>query len=197
MCFPESETGHYFIDPNGGSTNDAIPAYCDFDRKDTVETCVYPQQATYDLKKWVPSGDEKFRWFMGDIQTTSDDKIRYEMLRSNSQIKSLRIDNTHARQNITYLCKNSFADKDASGAKKSFVKLLSNSGEEIHSNGNRNTRLDVIADECHIKDGETRQAVFEYSTSRPDNLPVMDVAVLDVAGDDQSFGLQIGPVCFS
>lgn len=197
MCFPESKTGYYFIDPNGGGKNDAIMAYCDFDRTDIVETCVFPQETTYKLDNWVPHGEDKYRWFMGDIQTTYDDKIRYEQRRSNSQIKSLRIGNTQARQNVTYVCKNSHANKDASGEKKSFVKLLSNSGEEIHVNGGRRTRLDVVKDECHLKDGQTRQAVFEYSSSRTVNLPIIDVAVFDVADDGEAFGLEIGPVCFS
>ena len=116
---------------------------------------------------------------------------------TNSQIKSLRIGHSQARQNVTYLCKNSFAHKDSDGKTNSFVKVLSNNGEEVHVNGRRHTRLDVLRDDCHIKDGKARETVFEYSSRRTSDLPIRDVAVFDVAGSDESFGLEIGPVCFS
>ena len=116
----------------------------------------------------------------------------------NSQIKSLRIGNTHARQNITYNCKNSHAHKDTDGNIKPYIKILSNDEEEIDVTGRRqNKRLDVIRDDCQIKDGKTRQAVFEYSSRRVKNLPIIDVALYDVAGENEAFGLELGPVCFS
>merc|ERR1719378_1257677 len=151
---------------------------------------------SYELKDWVPNGHDAYKWFMWDIQTTFDDKIRYEQLNTNAQIKSLRIGHTQARQNITYLCKNSFAHKDSHGKTNSFVKLLSNNGDEVHVNGHRHTRLDVIRDDCHIKDGKERQTVFHYTSFRSKHLPIIDVAIYDVADSDEAFGLEIGPVCF-
>ena len=72
--------GFYFIDPNGGGRDDAILAHCNFDdkmKKNRVETCVYPQQSTYEVKDWVPNGSDRVTWFMGDIQTTFNDKVSF------------------------------------------------------------------------------------------------------------------------
>ena len=113
-------------------------------------------------------------------------------------MKSLRIGNTHARQNITYSCKNWDAYKDTNGKSNAYFKILTNDGNEIDAMGRRhNKRIEVIKDECQIKDGKTRQAVFEYSSKRVQNLPIIDVAVYDVVEENGTFGLEIGPVCFS
>merc|ERR1711962_962644 len=41
LCFPESKSGEYWLDPNGGAKTDAFKVYCDF-TKNPVETCVKP-----------------------------------------------------------------------------------------------------------------------------------------------------------
>ena len=77
MKLNELSSGYYFIDPNGGGREDAIFAHCNFDKvnKDHIETCVYPQQSTYEVKDWVRSGSDRVTWFMEDIQTTFNDKV--------------------------------------------------------------------------------------------------------------------------
>lgn len=67
--------GYYFIDPNGGGSDDAIVAHCNFEKAGEVETCVNAVQTSYELKDWVPTGQDAYKWFMWDIQTTFDDKV--------------------------------------------------------------------------------------------------------------------------
>ena len=38
-AFPDSGSGHYYIDPNEGHSSDALLAFCNMD---TLETCIYP-----------------------------------------------------------------------------------------------------------------------------------------------------------
>ena len=45
--------------------------------------------------------------------------------------------------------------------------------------------------------GEWGRTVFEYRTQTNARLPIVDVAPMDIGRDDQQFGLEIGPVCFS
>ena len=43
----------------------------------TVETCVYPREEIYFVRKLVHQGVERFRWFVGEILATSNDKVRF------------------------------------------------------------------------------------------------------------------------
>jgi len=48
-----------------------------------------------------------------------------------------------------------------------------------------------------FKKAEWAKTVVSYSTDKPMRLPVVDVAVRDVGTEDQSFWLEIGPVCYT
>lgn len=48
-----------------------------------------------------------------------------------------------------------------------------------------------------IKDGKWRQTVISVDTSKPYRLPISDVAMYDIGGEGEEFGVEIGPVCFS
>lgn len=41
------------------------------------------------------------------------------------------------------------------------------------------------------------KTVIEYRTDKPQRLPFVDLAAFDIGGENQEFGLEIGPVCFS
>lgn len=45
--------------------------------------------------------------------------------------------------------------------------------------------------------GEWGKTVFEYRTQTLSRLPIVDLAPVDVGGQDQEFGIDIGHVCFS
>lgn len=48
-----------------------------------------------------------------------------------------------------------------------------------------------------IKDGQWHQTIISVDTPKPYRLPISDVAVYDIGGRGEEFGVDIGPVCFS
>lgn len=46
------------------------------------------------------------------------------------------------------------------------------------------------------KQDKWARTVFEFKTEKTRRLPVVDIAPYDI-GENQEFGLEIGPVCFS
>lgn len=47
------------------------------------------------------------------------------------------------------------------------------------------------------KNGEPKMSVFYIDTAKTEHLPILDVAAYDIGGDDEKFGVHLGPVCFS
>lgn len=48
-----------------------------------------------------------------------------------------------------------------------------------------------------FKRSDWAKTVITYQTDKPQRLPILDVAVRDIGEEDQSFWLEIGPVCFT
>ena len=48
-----------------------------------------------------------------------------------------------------------------------------------------------------IKDGKWRKAIVEIASKKLELFPIQDIAFKDIGGDEEEFGLEIGPVCFS
>ena len=67
---------------------------------------------------------------------------------------------------------------------------------EIHTGSHMKNRLKVLQDECNKKDNQWHKAVFEFSSKITTRLPIIDVAVYDVANSGEEFGIELGPVCF-
>lgn len=54
-----------------------------------------------------------------------------------------------------------------------------------------------IYDGCSNKDNEWGKAIFEYNSSYPDMLPILDIGVIGTENTNEYFGLKLGPVCFT
>lgn len=53
--------GTYWVDPNQGSSLDAIKVHCNME---TGETCIYPTESSIPMKNWYRSQDiKKHVWF--------------------------------------------------------------------------------------------------------------------------------------
>uniref|UniRef100_A0A3B4BD22 Fibrillar collagen NC1 domain-containing protein n=1 Tax=Periophthalmus magnuspinnatus TaxID=409849 RepID=A0A3B4BD22_9GOBI len=50
---------------------------------------------------------------------------------------------------------------------------------------------------CQTANGAWSKTVVEYRTQKSVRLPIVDIAPMDIGRDDQEFGLDVGPVCFS
>jgi len=182
MCFPEAETDDYWLDPNEGSKSDAILVHCNF--TGTVETCIKPT-TVFDIKEFNTVENDQFNWIGQEVEREASEVLYAP---SNTQWKNLRMAHNTVRQNVTYACKNSPAN----------IKLLSYNNEELHANSiHRHNRLDIIKDECLVNDGQWRNAIFEFSTTKLNRLPIRDIAVAGARSGDQYFSIKLGSVCFS
>merc|ERR1712002_1356883 len=173
---PTLRSGDYWIDPNAGSTRDAVLVHCNAVNH---ETCIYPKTPTMVNEKHY-EGEDKFIWAKKDIH----DEPGLEYAANVVQIKMIRLLSERARQNITYNCKNSH----------SVLRILTD--DEVTADiTSLNTK--VIKDDCKVKDNTWRKSVYEIETEELGTLPIQDIAVKDVGDAGVEFGLEIGPICFS
>lgn len=200
QCYPQKPSGEYWIDPNQGSTKDAIKVFCNME---TGETCISANPAEIPRKAWwtksSPSTNKPV-WFGADISGT---RFRYgnNEEKPNAvavQLKLLQLLSKESHQSITYHCRNSVAYKDekTTNLKKALV-LRGSNGQELRAQGNIRLRYTVTEDGCSKSNGQWGKTVIEFRTLTAAHLPVMDVAPMDIGKPDQEFGLDIGPVCFS
>jgi hypothetical protein len=190
MCFPDSKSGDYWLDPNGGAKIDAFKVQCDF-TKNPVETCVKPS-TVFEGKEFNKKVSEQFNWVGPDLEAETG-QVMYEP--RPTQWNSLRLDHSRVRQNVTYHCKNTPAYRTAEGAKHPHVKFLASDSQELTAFGRRD-KMEVIKDDCYMKDGEWRSAVFEIDSSAMDKLPLRDVAVSGGENTDEFYSVEVGSVCF-
>jgi len=156
MCFPEAETGEYWLDPNGGKTDDAIKVHCNF--TGTVETCVEPTTEfdIFNMNEWKQD-TPGHKWIAKHVEPESSEIMYQPRI---TQWKNLKVGMRFGRQNVTYHCKDSLAHRTVQGETKSFIKFLSNNNRELHTGASRSDRLNVVDDNCHMNDGSWRQAVL-------------------------------------
>lgn len=201
QCYPQKKSGEYWIDPNQGSTKDAIKVFCNME---SGETCVSGNPANIPGKVWwtksSPSANKPV-WFGADMNNGMSFRYGNKEDQPNAvavQLKLLQLLSKESHQNITYHCRNSVAYKDekSSSLKKALV-LRGSNGQELRAQGNNRLRYTVIEDGCSKSNGEWGKTVIEYRTQTSARLPVVDLAPMDIGKADQEFGLDIGPVCFS
>lgn len=187
MCFPEADTGDYWLDPNGGSTDDKVKVHCNFTVKGRVETCVEPL-SEFEFITMKDFKDNDFTQHKLVAETLeADAKIVYPATRS--QWRNLAIGMKSGRQNVTYACLNSPAHSTTAGTTQDYVKLLNKRSQLVGAR--------VVEDSCWLQDGNWHKAVLEYSTSDLSMLPLRDVAVLGSGNRAEQFSVHVGKVCFS
>jgi hypothetical protein len=183
-CYPELKDDYYWIDPNDGSSEDAFLAFCSFKNVDAPETCIKPKTTTFERDTWVPQKSSGFKWFLEEIRQ-EEEELQYEA--HSVQMDLLRIDSSKVRQNVTYHCRNSNAH----------IMIMSDDDNKMMTNGHHTNRLNVISkDGCKLKDNKWHKTVFEVDTTLGSRLPIVDIAVSDVGGEGQEFGIEVGPICF-
>lgn len=171
---PTLRSGDYWIDPNAGSTHDAVLVHCN---ATNYETCIYPKSPIMENMYWT--GDDEYIWALKDI----NDEPGMEYAADHVQIKMLRLKSEKVRQNITYNCFNS----------KSILRILT----DDEMDRDMTEVATKTEDDCMTKDNKWRKSVYEIETEDLETLPIQDVAVKDIGGADEKFGLEIGPICFS
>ncbi|KAH8034457.1 hypothetical protein HPB51_024397 [Rhipicephalus microplus] len=179
LAHPDTSDGWYWVDPNLGASDDAVRAYCDM--RAGGETCVW--------KKPSPSAvaNSSSTWFS---HLKGGFKVRYHAV-GDVQLRFLGLLSTTAYQNFTFVCKNvnawySQRTKDHANA------LRFRGGDATLISFEKNSPT-VPVDDCQYRDGKT---VFVFKTKEPATLPIVDFQPFDFGGEHQSFGFEIGPVCF-
>ncbi|CAG2174253.1 unnamed protein product [Oppiella nova] len=187
---PTLESGIYYIDPNEGTSNDAIQAYCDMTTK---STCVFPAPTSVPIRPYNKETKYGHNWF-----SEMKGGFTFTYKANNIQLNFLQLLSEHAVQNITYLCKNSvaFFDETKQTHRKA-VKLMTYNDIELTADGNNMFTYQSIRDGCQTHSNQLDSTVIEYNTDKPQRLPILDIAVRDIGGKDQEFGLELGPVCFN
>lgn len=196
-CYPMKKSGEYWVDPNQGSSEDAIKVHCNMD---TGETCISANPASIPRKAWWSSSRNKPVWFGADINGGTHFTYGNSDQPANSvvvQMTFIRLLSKEASQTITYHCKNSVGYSDAkAGNLKKAVILKGSNDLELKAEGNNRFRYTVLEDSCSQKSGSWGKTVFEYRTQKTARLPIVDMAPVDIGGPDQEFGIDIGSVCF-
>lgn len=173
LLHPNLPSGYYWIDPNEGFHHDAIRVWCNM----TIgSTCV---EST--LKKF-----KKSKWSSGE----NDESIPYAA--DQTQLAFLQMLSSTASQNLTYHCRNSHATKRE-------LRLLGVNEFEFQLTGEGREELKhkITKNECQANDGVWRKTVFEITSEKTVQLPIVDFYTKHAAGPSEEFGIDVGPVCFS
>jgi collagen type II alpha len=188
MAHPDKPSGEYWIDPNSGTPKDAILVYCDMDTK---STCIMPKPTISDEVTHVT--EERETWFT-DIPTNGGFSFTYKA--DSNQISFLQMLSTKASQNVTYHCSNSVAYHHARrDNNRKAITLQSWNDLDIKHRGK--FKYDVISDECQYERTEWATTVFSVKDTKPQRLPIVDVAVKDVGNTRKKFKIELGPLCFT
>lgn len=194
---PEITDGWYFVDPNGGGISDSFEAECLFNGKRT-ETCLHPIQTGYERQQWFTRKEnpEAHVWFA----ETFDENGFFNYGVHRSQVKYLHQMSSRARQDIAFSCKNTVIIADqAPGNNRKAIRLGSFDEEIMGPVAKKPYRFRVKSDTCMTSNGQLGQTIIEVRGrgQRVERMPIMDVGLYDVGGEDQEFGIEIGPACFS
>lgn len=191
LAHPELEDGMYFIDPNQGSPKDSVQVICHMAKR---ETCVIPKPTTVSKGRHFDEPLTQTSWFGEE----AEDGFQFTYKIDRVQLVFLQLLSANAYQNVTYHCKNSAAYYDA--REQSYEKsiMLETSNDlELTAQGGKKRGYEVKHDACQYKANTWAQTVFEVRTEKTQRLPLVDIAIRDAGSEDQEFGLEIGPVCFS
>lgn len=184
---PDFKDGEYWIDPNGDSALDALKVFC---RMETLETCIKPEITEYRRDRWTKDSTSG-QYFMSDVFGKMKE-FKYDI--ADKQMKVLQFDSQSARQGVTYHCLNSHAYG---------TRFITDAGDELDSaegRFKRTTYIDILEGDCETissKDNQWHRNRYEVRTNKSELLPLVDVLLFDIGGENQQFGIDVGEVCFS
>ncbi|GIY03063.1 collagen alpha-1(II) chain, partial [Caerostris extrusa] len=185
---PDLPSGKYWIDPNGNNRNDAIEVFCNMD---TRETCIIPDPDEIPRGSHVKGRGTK-TWFS---EMESGSPLHYKI--DHGQLTFLQLLSEKASQTITYHCRNSIAYYDSKHKFfKRALRLMAYNDLELSAEGNKHFVYHSSVDGCQNRSDDWSFTILNYSTNKPQRLPIIDIAPRDVGLKDQEFGISIGQACF-
>ncbi|NXL40791.1 CO5A1 protein, partial [Glaucidium brasilianum] len=189
LSHPGLPDGEYWIDPNQGCARDSFKVYCNFTAGG--ETCVFPSKDPPPPRfPTRPIGPPLTHLPIPQFSYTDAESQALGVV----QLTFLRLLSVSARQNFTYRCHGSVGWHSAvSGDHRHALRLLAANEEELSYD--TSPYIKAVADGCAARKGPGR-TVLEVSTPRLEQLPLLDVRVMDFGEPGQRFGFEVGPVCF-
>lgn len=156
-------------------------------------TCVLPKPGMTDEFKW--KGRSRGIVWLGDDISPG---FEFTYKADGNQMSFLQLLSSGASQEITYHCKNSIAVFDANNRTfRKALRLMTISDTELNARGNNKFRYRVVEDGCKTKSNSWSSTKIRYQTDKAQRLPFVDIGLRDVGEEDQSFKVEVGPVCFS
>lgn len=160
----------------------------------TKSTCVSAKPNEITKGTWYHGPTQRL-WFGEAIEngfpfTYKADKV---------QLTFLQLLSSGATQNITFHCRNTVAyfDKKQKTFAKAAIFRTYNDLELVAKKSSK-FKYDVASDNCkNRQNNKWEKTVFVFTSQKTKRLPIVDVNVGDIGGENQAFGLSIGPVCFS
>lgn len=192
MADPTLKNGLYWIDPNGGSTSDAIRVFCKM-RAEKTMTCLQSSTHVYERQQRSFTKRDMGYWSFAS-SFAERDVFDYDSL--NSQIRMLQHLTDIGRQRLVMYCKDSVAiyDKANNSYDKALV-LTSFDEELLTARSKKSHRYTVLRDSCQLRTGQAGQTVIEVSGEKMmKRLPILDVGFVDQSQGE--IGLKIGRACF-
>ncbi|KFR03324.1 Collagen alpha-1(V) chain, partial [Nipponia nippon] len=191
LSHPGLPDGEYWIDPNQGCARDSFKVYCNFTAGG--ETCVFPSKDVQEVSEMggqlgvrgpsTASGGRVFSYTDSESQPLGVVQLTF-----------LRLLSVSARQNFTYHCHRSVAwHSTTSGDHQRALRFLAANEEELSYD--TSPYIKAVMDGCAARKGSSR-TVLEVSTPRLEQLPLLDVRIMDFGEPGQRFGFEVGPVCF-
>ncbi|NXH68989.1 COBA1 protein, partial [Hydrobates tethys] len=190
LSHPGLPDGEYWIDPNQGCARDSFKVYCNFTAGG--ETCVFPSKDIQEVSKagGQLGGQGPSPALGGRFSYTDSESQPLSVV----QLTFLRLLSVSARQNFTYHCHHSVAwHSTTSRDHQRALRFLAANEEELSYD--TSPYIKAVTDGCAARKGSSR-TVLEVSTPRLEQLPLLDVRVMDFGEPGQRFGFEGGPVCF-
>ncbi len=149
---------------------------------------------------------------MSDMPEANGFSFTYKA--DSNQISFLQMLSSKASQNVTYHCSNSVAyHHDRRQHHRKAIALQTWNDLELRHRGK--FKYKVLSDECQVRQFPVdcqltlmatslqferpawAETVFSVKDTKPQRLPIVDVAVRDIGNDRKKFKVELGPVCFT
>lgn len=200
-------SGKYWIDPNLGSTSDAIEVECKFQQgTNEAKTCVSPLEILRERKltNFVKSENPNDWWLSGLLKQVNNVTGQWYYAPRN-QLGYLQLLHTRAEQAVVLMCKNSvvYYDNRAKSHANAINMILFNE-QRVNTyqdrailNAGDNKVLEIkVQDNCLDSPSHRGTTKFDFISKDPSLLPLVDMQLTDFGRKDQAIGYYVEEVCY-
>eukprot|EP00055_Hartaetosiga_balthica_P015142 m.87628 g.87628 ORF g.87628 m.87628 type:complete len:934 (+) comp8791_c2_seq1:52-2853(+) len=188
---PSPQSGYYFIDPNGGSKDDAVLVECDMSKGGW--TGIHPMK-TIPHKSWWSAGDGG-RWF---TDMNGGFEMPYDI--PDAQLKELQAISVGGYQEIAMTCRDTIVWFDVTsvyGGAAEFAGAISRTvwtkSEKPYLQPKVNIADDMCRENSAAYDGRVK---IYFDTGNPSAFPIIDIKLYDHGDPGEQWGATISTCWF-